>query len=179
MNGLSVISRQATVELKQTSSVLTLLLLVGCFDTPIETRVDLERTGVAIDRPFEFRHADRYAYGFAFRPSFVVGDFWHVAAFASEESRAWKEFCPSIELVIRDTAGRVVLRDASQVASEQGWAMTNGTQDAKMPASVYKFITFTPQPNTRYRLTLTVTRPCSGANALEPHFFLARPMAGP
>jgi len=165
--------------MKRAILLLGSLLLVSCFDTPVKTSVDLERGGLSLERDIRFRYSERYSYGFAFRPTFIAGDSWHIARFRSEEPRAWQELCPSVELVIKDPTGEVVLTDASRIASEEGWTMTNGSQDAESPASVYKFITFTPDPQRRYRLTLRVTQPCPGANALEPRFFIQRPISGP
>ena len=164
--------------MKRTTPLLPLLILVACFDAPVKMPVDLETTGLALERRFEFRYADRYSYGFAFRPTFVA-DSWHVADFTSQEGRAWAELCPSIDLIIRDSNGKVVLRDSSKISRESGWSMTNGSQDGESPAEVYKFIPFTPDPRQRYHLTLNITEPCSGANALAPRFFIERPMAGP
>ena len=158
---------------------LLVLLFTSCFDVPLKAPVDLERGGAALSRSVTFEYAERYSIGFLLRPTFVAGNTWHVAAFSSEAGRAWAEFCLSVEIIILDESGTVHMRDGGRVDSSNGWSMTNGSQEADFPATIYKFLPFTPVVGEKYQVTLNVVEPCSGSNRLSPHFFIQRPMAGP
>jgi hypothetical protein len=158
---------------------LLLLVLTGCFDTPVKRPVDLETRGEVIEQNIRFRYADRYFYGFAFRPTFIKDNFWHVRDFRVQESRAWSELCATVAINLRDSSGRVQLSDEGKLSRQTGWGMTNGSQDGEFPASVSKLVPFTPVAGERYRLRVSVINPCVNGNAVSPHFIIERPMSGP
>jgi hypothetical protein len=155
-----------------------ILLQRTCFDVPIQTPIDLERKGVAVFDTIEFRHPEQgYAYGIAFRPSFVDGHDWlYRSGFEEEEKKAWAELAPTVDISITDSADVVKMREISRISSAAGWMMTNGSQEDR-PASVYKFITFKAVPGERYQVRVFVIKGCVGSNALEPVFFIEMPTA--
>ena len=156
-----------------------LLLLLACFDAPIKDQVELDRTGTVIDRTIRFKHSDRYAVGFSFRPTFVTGDTWKVSEFEKNELQAWSEVCAAVRITIADSANHPRMNETSTIAKDSGWSLTNGSQDGAYPASVYEFLPFTPIPGEKYRLTVAVVRPCTASRTVSPRFFIERPMPGP
>jgi len=155
------------------------LLSRACFDVPIRASIDLERKGVPIFQTIKFRHPEQtYAYGIAFRPSSVNGDRWDVRDYETETRKAWAELCPTVDITITDASGVRRMREASRISQEDGWTITNGSQDDR-PASVYKFIPFKPKAGERYHVRVSVIKGCAGSNALSPVFFIEMPTAGP
>src|SRR6476659_4030161 len=148
-----------------------LLLSRACFDIPIQTSIDLEHKGVPVLQTIKFRHPDQgYAYGFAFRPSFVDGRSWlYRSGFEAEEKKAWAELCPTVDVAILDSSGVTRMREISRLSDENGWTMTNSSQEDR-PASVYKFLTFKPVPGEAYQLRVSGVEGCAGSNALSPVF---------
>jgi hypothetical protein len=157
-----------------------ILLQRACFDIPIQTPIDLEDKGVQVLRTITFRHPEQgYAYGLAFTPSFVDGRDWRYrTGFEEDKKRAWAELSPTIDVAITDSSGVIRMREISRISSETGWTITNGSQEDR-PASVYKFITFTPVVGERYQVRVYVVQDCAGSNALSPVFFIELPTAGP
>jgi hypothetical protein len=156
-----------------------LIFLQGmCFDVPIHTAIDLEHKGVPVIETIEFKQRDRtYAYGFAFRPSFVKGrDWFYTTNSEAEEKKAWAELCPTVDVAIVDSSGVTRMREISRLSDEDGWTMTNSSQEDR-PASVYKFLTFKPVPGEAYQLRVSVVEGCAGSNALSPVFFIDMPTA--
>jgi hypothetical protein len=155
------------------------LLSRACFDVPIETSVDLEHKGVPVLTTIEFRHPEQgYAYGFAFRPSFVKGPDWlYREGFEAEEKQAWTELSPTVDIAITDSSGVIRMRDISRISREAGWTITNGSHQDR-PASVYKFLTFKPVAGERYQVRVYVIRGCVGSSALSPVFFIEMPTSG-
>jgi hypothetical protein len=121
---------------------LLFLLLTGCFDTPVKRSDDWEKRGVVIEQPIRYRYAERYSVGFAFRPTFVKGDFWHVRDFTAQEARAWSELSPTVAIEIWDSSKQLRLSDESKFSRDSGWDMTNGSQDGTFPAAVWKPVSF-------------------------------------
>jgi hypothetical protein len=154
------------------------LLSRACFDIPIQTSIDLEHKGVPVLETIKFRHPEQgYAYGFAFRPSFVHGRYWlYRSSFEAERKKAWAELSPTVDIAITDSSGVVRMRDIGRISSEDGWTMTNGSNEER-PASVYKFITFKPVAGERYQVRVYVAKGCLGSNSLSPVFFIEMPTA--
>lgn len=154
------------------------LLSRACFDIPIQTSIDLEHKGVPVLQTIKFRHPEQgYAYGFAFRPSFVDGRYWLLRGNSEMEmKKAWAEISPTIDIAITDSSGVIRMRDISRISSGEGWMMTNGSNEDR-PASVYKFIRFTPVAGERYQVRVYVAKGCPGSNSLSPVFFIEMPTA--
>lgn len=151
------------------------LLSRACFDVPIQTSVDLEHKGVPIFRAIKFRHPEQsYAYGFAFRPSFVSGDYWDMRDYEAETKIAWTELSPTVEVAIFDSSGVIRMREISRLGKESGWTITNGSHQDR-PASVYKFISFKPVAGEHYQVRVSVVEGCAGSSALSPVFFIEMP----
>jgi hypothetical protein len=155
-----------------------LFLQRACFDVPVQTPIDLEHKGVPVLQTLQFRHPEQgYAYGIAFRPSFVDGPDWLLRGDSETEmKKAWAELSPTIDIAITDSAGVVIMREISRISSASGWTMTNSSQEHR-PASVYKFITFKVILGERYQVRVFVVKGCVGSNALEPVFFIEMPTA--
>jgi|GEM_PF-5666976 len=130
------------------------LLQWAWFDVPIHMPIDLEHKGVPAGRD------------------------WLVRNFEAEEKRAWAELSPTVDIAITDSFGAIRMREVSRLSGENGWTMTNGSEEDR-PASVYKFITFTPVTGERYQIRVSVVKGCAGANALSPVFFIDLPTAVP
>lgn len=139
--------------------------------------VDLEHAGTPIVRAIKFAHPEQsYAYGFAFRPTFVKSDHWDLRSYETESKKAWREISPTVDITITDSSGVVRMREVSRISHESGWTLTNGSSQ-DLPASVYKFIPFPRTAGERYQVRVSVVEGCKNASRLTPRFFIERPTA--